>query len=208
MKKFALGCGGLVGVLLLVAIAVGIGGCGSYNRLVSLQQGTESSWAQVENQYKRRSDLIPNLVQTVQGAANFEKSTLTEVVAARASATQVKIDPANITAQQLQQFEEAQGRLSSALSRLLVTVERYPELRANANFRDLQAQIEGTENRIAVERQKFNTSVQSYNTAVRQFPGSLVARFGHFPPKPYFQAPAGSETPPKVNFDFGRQTNK
>ena len=208
MKKFALGCGGLVGVLLLLAAAIGIGGCASYNRLVSLQQGTESSWAQVENQYKRRSDLIPNLVQTVQGAANFEKSTLTEVIEARASATQVKIDPANVTPQQLQQFEEAQGRLSSALSRLLVTVERYPELRANANFRDLQAQIEGTENRIAVERQKFNTAVQMYNTAVRQFPGSLVARFGNFPPKPYFQAPAGSENPPKVNFDFGKSTNR
>jgi LemA protein len=208
MKKFALGCGGLIGLALLVVIAIGIGGCGSYNRLVSLQQGTESAWAQVENQYKRRSDLIPNLVQTVQGAANFEKSTLTEVVEARASATQVKVDPANITPQQLQQFEQAQGRLSSALSRLLVTVERYPELKANTNFRDLQAQIEGTENRIAVERQKFNTAVQMYNTALRQFPGSLVARFGNFPPKPYFQAPAGSENPPKVNFDFGTPAKK
>jgi LemA protein len=208
MKKFALGCGGLIGLALIVAAAVGIGGCASYNRIVSLQQGTESSWAQVENQYKRRSDLIPNLVQTVQGAANFEKSTLTEVIEARASATQVKVDPANVTPAQLQQFEQAQGRLSSALSRLLVTVERYPELRANANFRDLQAQIEGTENRIAVERQKFNTSVQMYNTAIRQFPGSFVARFGAFQPKPYFQAPAGSENPPKVNFDFGKSTNK
>jgi LemA protein len=208
MKKFALGCGGLIAVLLLVVLAVGIGGCGSYNKIVSLQQGTESAWAQVENQYKRRSDLIPNLVQTVQGAANFEKSTLTDVIQARASATQVKIDPANITPEQLQQFEKAQNQLSSALSRLLVTVERYPELRANANFRDLQAQIEGTENRIAVERQKFNTAVQDYNTAIRQFPGSFVAGFGHFTPKPYFQAPAGSENPPKVNFDFGKPTNK
>src|ERR1051325_6937526 len=208
MKKFALGCGGLIAVLLLVLLAVGIGGCGSYNKIVSLQQGTESAWAQVENQYKRRSDLIPNLVQTVQGAANFEKSTLTDVIQARASATQVKIDPANITPEQLQQFEKAQNQLSSALSRLLVTVERYPELKANANFRDLQAQLEGTENRIAVERQNFNGAVQSYNTAIRQFPGSLVAGFGHFPAKPYFQAPAGSENPPKVNFDFGKPTNK
>jgi LemA protein len=208
MKKFALGCGGVVGVLLLIAIAIGIGGCSTYNRIVSLQQGTESSWAQVENQYKRRTDLIPNLVQTVQGAANFEKSTLNDVVQARASATQVKIDSANMTPEQLQQFEKAQGQLSSALSRLLVSVERYPELKANANFRDLQAQIEGTENRIAVERQKFNSAVQSYNTAIRQFPGSFVAGFRHFTPKPYFQAPAGSENPPKVNFDFGKPTNK
>jgi LemA protein len=208
MKKFALGCGGLLGVLLLIAIALGIGGCGTYNRLVALQQGTESSWAQVENQYKRRTDLIPNLVQTVQGAANFERSTLNEVVQARASATQVKIDPANLTPQKLQEFEQAQGQLSSALSRLLVTVERYPELKANANFRDLQAQIEGTENRIAVERQNFNTAVQAYNTAIRQFPGSLVAGFGNFTAKPYFQAPTGSETPPKVNFDFGKPAGK
>ncbi|HMJ89097.1 MAG TPA: LemA family protein [Candidatus Acidoferrum sp.] len=208
MKKWVLGCGGLVGVVLLLAVVVVIGGCGTYNRLVSLQQGTESSWAQVENQYKRRIDLVPNLVQTVQGAANFEKSTLTEVIQARASATQVTIDPANMTPEKLQQFDRAQGQLSSALSRLLVTVERYPELKANANFRDLQAQLEGTENRIAVERQKFNDAVRSYNTAVRQFPGSLVARFGNFTPKPYFQAPAGAENPPKVDFNFGKTTNQ
>src|SRR5688572_852009 len=171
MKKSALGCGVVVAAILLIAIVVGVGGCGTYNRIVSLQQGTESAWAQVENQYKRRMDLIPSLVQTVQGAANFERMTLNEVVQARASATQVKIDPANITPAQLQQFEKAQGQLSSALSRLLVTVERYPELKANANFRDFQAQLEGTENRIAVERQKFNTAVQAYNTAIRQFPG-------------------------------------
>ena len=208
MKKSALGCGGVVAVLLLIAIVLGIGGCGTYNRIVSLQQGTESAWAQVENQYKRRTDLIPNLVQTVQGAANFERTTLNEVIQARASATQVKVDPANITPAQLQEFEKAQGQLSSALSRLLVTVERYPELKANANFRDLQAQIEGTENRIAVERQKFNTAVQAYNTAIRQIPGSFVARLGRFSPKPYFDAPAGAENPPAINFDFGRTTNK
>ncbi len=209
MKKFALGCGGIVGLLLLVAIVAAIGGCGTYNKLVGLQQGTESSWAQVENQYKRRADLVPNLVQTVQGAANFEKSTITEVIQARAAATQVKVDPANLTAEQLQQFEKTQGNLSSALSRLLVTVERYPELKANANFRDLQAQLEGTENRIAVERQKFNESVRGYNTAIRQFPASLIASLGRFAAKPYFQAPAGSENAPKVNFEFGKPaTNK
>src|SRR5947208_2945895 len=194
MKKFALGCGGIVGVILLIAIAVAIGGCGSYNRLVSLQQGTESAWAQVENQYKRRTDLVPNLVQTVQGAANFEKSTLTEVVQARASATQVKIDPANITPEQLQQFEKAQGQLSSALSRLLVTVERYPELKANANFRDLQAQLEGTENRISVERRNFNDVVMTYNTAVKSFPGVLYAGMFGYAPKPYFAATAAAQT--------------
>jgi LemA protein len=204
MKKWGLGCGALLGVVLLVAGAVFIGGCNTYNSLVGLQQRTEASWAQVENQYKRRADLVPNLVQTVQGAANFEKSTLTDVVQARAAATQVKIDPANITPQQLQQFEQAQGQLSSALSRLLVTVERYPELRANANFRDLQAQLEGTENRIAVERQKFNDAVRDYNTAIKRFPASFVAGFGGFTAKPYFQAPAGSENAPKVNFDFGK----
>jgi LemA protein len=208
MKKWGLGCGGVVVVLLLLALIAGVGGCGTYNKIVSLQQGTESAWAQVENQYKRRADLVPNLVQTVQGAANFERQTLNEVVEARAAATQVKIDPANITPQQLQQFEEAQGRLSSALSRLLVTVERYPELKANANFQTLQAQIEGTENRIAVERQRFNDAVRAYNTLIRQFPASLVAGFGRFTPKPYFQAPAGSETPPQVKFDFGKGTNK
>lgn len=207
MKKVAWGCGGLLGVVLLVAIAVGIGGCATFNHLVSSQQHTESAWAQVENQYKRRGDLVPNLVQTVQGAANFERSTLTEVIEARAAASQVKIDPANITPEQLRQFEQAQGRLSSALSRLLVTVERYPELRANANFQTLQAQIEGTENRIAVERQKFNEAVRKYNTAVRKFPNSLVAGFAGFTAKPYFQAPAGSDAPPNVKFDFGKRTN-
>ena len=207
MKKWALGCGGLALVGILLVGVVFIGGCGSYNRLVSLQQSTESSWAQVQNVYQRRMDLIPNLVKTVEGAANFERSTLTEVVQARASATQVKIDPANVTPEQMAEFEKTQAHLSSALSRLLVTVERYPELKANANFRDLQAQLEGTENRITVERQKFNDTARQYNTAIRQFPGSIVAGFGHFTPKPYFQATPGSETPPQVQFNFGK-TNK
>ncbi len=204
MKKWLLGCGGLVALALVFALILFLGGCGAYNKIVSLQQGTESSWAQVENQYKRRLDLVPNLVKTVEGAANFEKSTLAEVVQARASATQMKIDPANITPDQLKQFEQMQAKLSSALSRLLVTVEKYPELRASANFRDLQAQLEGTENRIAVERQKFNEAVRAYNTAIKQFPGSFIAGFGRFTPKPYFQAPAGADQPPGVSFEFGK----
>jgi LemA protein len=210
MKKFALGCGGVVAVLLLIAIALGIGGCGSYNRLVSLSQGTDRAWADVQNVYQRRLDLIPNLVATVQGAANFEKSTITEVTAARASVGQVKIDANNAPkdAESLKRFEQAQGALSSALSRLLVVAERYPELKATTNFRDLQAQLEGTENRIAVERRKFNEAVQSYNTAVKSFPAVLYAGAMGFQPKPFFQAAAGAETAPKVQFDFNKPTNK
>src|SRR3954467_4417003 len=205
MKKLVIVGVIVLGILLLIVMAGG-----SYNRLVRLSQGVNGSWAQVQNQYQRRLDLIPNLVSTVSGAANFEKSTLTEITSARASVGQVKIDQnqAPTDPAKLQEFERAQGQLSSALSRLLVSVERYPELKANANFRDLQAQLEGTENRIAVERQNFNNAVREYNTAVRQFPGSLVAGFGHFTPKPYFQAPAGSENPPKGDFNFGKPTNK
>jgi LemA protein len=211
MKKFALGCGGIVGVFLLIVIALAIGGCNSYNRLVKLSQGTDRAWADVQNVYQRRYDLIPNLVATVQGAANFEKSTITEVTAARASVGQVKLDPNNAPrdAEALRRFEQAQGALSSALSRLLVVAERYPELRATQAFRDLQAQLEGTENRIAVERRNFNEAVQAYNTAVKSFPNMLYAGAMGFQPKPYFQSAAGAETAPKVQFDFGKpSTNK
>ena len=202
MKKYALGCGGVIILLLLI---VGVGGCGSYNRLVTLSQDTDASWAQVQSQYQRRADLIPNLVQTVSGAANFEKSTITEVTAARASVGQVSIDKnqAPTDPAKLAEFERAQTQLSSALSRLLVVVERYPELRATSSFRDLQAELAGTENRIAVERMRFNQSVQRYNTATRTFPSVLMATLFNFHPKPYFQSVAGAETPPKVNFDFG-----
>src|SRR5438874_3060298 len=156
MSKALFGCLAIAAIIVFIAL---IGGCavaGSYNRLVSLQQKVDQSWAQVQNVYQRRADLVPNLVNTVAGAANFEKSTLTEITNARASVGQVKIDPGTAPSdpQKLAEFEQAQSRLSGALSRLLVVVERYPELRANANFRDLQAQLEGTENRIAVERQK------------------------------------------------------
>jgi LemA protein len=207
MKKVALGCGGILVLLVLVLL---MGGCGSYNRLVTLSQDTDAKWAQVQNQYQRRFDLIPNLVNTVSGAANFEKSTLTDITSARASVGQVNInrnqaptDPAK-----LQEFDRAQGQLSSALSRLLVVVERYPDLRANSNFRDLQAELAGTENRIAVERMRFNESVQNYNTAVRKLPAALYAGAMGFHPKPYFQSASGAETAPKVNFDFGKATNK
>jgi LemA protein len=208
MKKYGLGCVGVGALLILLVV---MGGCGSYNRLVRLSQGVDSQWAQVQSQYQRRADLIPNLVQTVSGAANFEKSTLTDIVKARASVGQVQgqlnANQAPNNAEQLRQFEQAQNQLSSALSRLLVVVERYPELKANNNFRDLQAQLEGTENRIAVERMRFNEAVQSYNTAIKSVPTVLYAGVAGFHPKPYFQSAPGSENAPKVQFDFGKQTS-
>ena len=195
-------------VLLVIAgviVAVLAWGIGANNKMVRLDQSVDSQWAQVQNVYQRRADLIPNLVKTVEGAANFEKSTLTEVVNARASVGKVQIDPskAPTNPQTMQQFQAAQDQLSSALSRLLVVVERYPELKANQNFVNLQAQLEGTENRISVERGRFNDSTRDYNTYIKQFPGSLVAGFRNFQTKAYFQATAGSEKPPEVNFSFG-----
>src|SRR5450755_578625 len=205
MKKLAIIFGILVVLGVFILIFVAVAG-GSYNRLVKLSQAVDSQWAQVQNVYQRRADLIPNLVATVSGAANFEKSTLTEVVQARASVGQVKIDPNNAPSDpaKLAAFEQAQGQLSSALSRLLVVVERYPDLKATENFRDLQAQLEGTENRISVERRDFNAAVQNYNTAIKSFPTFLYAGACHFYEKPYFAASAGAETPPKVQFDFNK----
>ena len=205
MNKFAIGCGGLVVLALFVAFIVALFFGGTYNRLIRLQQNVDQQWAQVQNVYQRRADLIPNLVNTVAGAANFEKSTLTEVTNARASVGRVQLDPnkAPTDAAQLEQFQAAQGQLSSALSRLLVVVERYPELRANQNFLSLQAQLEGTENRISVERGNFNTVVQSYNIAVRSFPTNLIAGMFGFPPRPFFAATPGAERPPPVQFNFG-----
>jgi LemA protein len=202
MKKVALGC---IGLVVLLGLILFLGGCGSYNRLVGFSQDVDSKWAQVQTDYQRRYDLIPNLVNTVAGAANFEKSTLTEITRARASVGQVQVNrnQAPPNAAELERFQQAQDQLSSALSRLLVVVERYPELKANSNFRDLQAQLEGTENRIAVARRDFNLSVQTYNTAVRRFPTMVVAGMFGFHPKPYFQSVTGAETPPKVQFDFG-----
>src|SRR5438132_3734062 len=175
MNKFAIGCGGVVVILLFIVIIAALALGGIYNRLVRLQQSVDQSWAQVQNVYQRRADLIPNLVNTVSGAANFEKSTIVEVTNARASVGQVKIDPnkAPTDPAQLEQFQAAQGQLSNAISRLLVVVERYPELKSNQNFLGLQAQLEGTENRITVERGNFKTAVQNYNTAVTSFPTTL-----------------------------------
>jgi len=206
MKKLAIGCGVLLVLGIIVLTLVVVAG-GSYNRLVKLSQGVNSSWAQVQNVYQRRADLIPNLVATVSGAANFEKSTLTEITAARASVGQMKIDPnsAPTDPAKLAEFEKTQGALSSALSRLLVVVERYPDLKANENFRDLQAQIEGTENRISVERERFNVAVQSYNTAVKSFPAVFYAGMFGFTEKPYFTATTGAEKPPQVQFDFNKK---
>src|SRR5881394_232568 len=191
----------VIGLILLVVFL----GAGSYNRLVGLDQAVQKQWAQVQNVYQRRADLIPNLVATVSGAANFEKSTLTEITEARASVGQIRLDPnkAPDDPAKLAEFQKAQDHLSSALSRLLVVVERYPDLKATGNFRDLQAQLEGTENRITVERQKFNEAVQRYNTAVKSFPAVFLAGMFGFQPKPYFAAVEGAATPPKVEFDFG-----
>src|SRR5438045_6667536 len=181
--------------ILGLAVILSLSGCNSYNRLVTLEQNANKKWADVQTVYQRRADLIPNLVNTVQGAANFEKSTLTEVTNARASVGRVQLDPnkAPTDAAQLEQFQAAQGQLSNALSRLLVVVERYPELKANQNFLGLQAQLEGTENRISVERNNFNSAVQQYNTALSTFPTNMLNKMFGFQPKPFFTAQAGSE---------------
>jgi LemA protein len=196
----------ILGVICVAVAFLVISVIGSYNGLVGLSQGVDAKWAQVQTVYQRRADLIPNLVATVSGAANFEKSTLTNVTEARASVGRMQLDPnkAPSDAAQLAQYQAAQGQISSALSRLLVVSENYPDLKSNTNFRDLQAQIEGTENRISVARQDFNNVVQTYNTKVKTFPAVLIAGLMGFSPKPYFQADAGSQAAPKVNFDFGK----
>jgi LemA protein len=210
MGKYILGCLGvaLVGVIILVIIGFATA-TGIYNNLVSLKQSVDGKWAEVQNQYQRRTDLIPNLVQTVSGAANFEKSTLIAVTQARASVGQVKIDPSHAPTDpaQLQQFEAAQGSLGNAISRLLVVSEKYPDLKANQNFLDLQAQLEGTENRITTARNYFNQAAQDYNTAIKRFPTVFFASMMGFTERPYFQAVAGSDVPPPVHFDFNTPTN-
>jgi LemA protein len=186
-------------VILFVFILFGAGGC-SYNGLVKERENVNSAWAQVENVYQRRADLIPNLVNTVKGAANFEKSTLEAVVTARASATQVKLDANNLDEAGLKRFQQAQDGLSSAISRLLMVTENYPDLKANKNFSELQAQLEGSENRITTERKKFNDVVRTYNTKVSSFPTNLFAGMFGFTSKAYFEATAGADKAPEVNF--------
>jgi len=197
MKKFL--------PLILIAIVVfGLysWGKGFNNTAVSLKESATKTWANVESSYQRRNDLIGNLVKTVQGAADFEKGTLTAVIEARAKATSITIDPTNITPEQLAKFNQAQGGLSGALKSLLVTVERYPELKANQNFLELQSQLEGTENRINVARDRFNETVEPYNKHIKTFPNSLLAGILNFDAMSYFKSEAGSEKAPDVNFDL------
>lgn len=187
------------GKLWLLLLIPFLSGCG-YNKMVTMDEQVASQWAQVENVYQRRADLIPNLVSTVKGYADFEKETLTGVIEARAKATSVQIDPTNLDASSMQQFQAAQDGLSSALSRLMVVVERYPDLKANQNFLELQAQLEGTENRIAVERKKFNEVTQNYNAYIRRFPTLITAKIFNFDSKPYFKAEESAKEVPKVEF--------
>ena len=196
-----MGCGIVVLILMVVVGGAFVWGVGVNNGLVQKQVAVDGAWANVENVYQRRADLIPNLVETVKGVANFEKSTMTAVVEARAKATQMVVTPEVLNdPKRFEQFQKVQGELSGALSRLMAVAENYPELKANTNFLELQSQLEGTENRIAVERRRFNETVQSYNTAIRVFPASLVASFRGFGPKSFFAADAGAETAPKVKF--------
>lgn len=198
MKKTGI----IIGIIAVLAV-IFLWGISVNNRLVTADEGVQKAWAQVENVYKRRADLIPQLVATVQGAADYEKSVLTEVTNARAGVDNVKVDPSQLTEEQVAAYQKAQDNLSKAVANTIkVTVERYPELTATQGFRDLQTQLEGTENRITVERGKFNEAVQSYNTSLRRFPASIIAGICGFQKKGYFTAPEGSEEPVKVEFDF------
>ena len=186
----------IIGVILLL----GGCGCGRYNQMVSSDENVKAKWANVQSDYQRRADLIPNLVNTVKGAANFEQETLTRVIEARAKATSVNVNADDLTPEKIAQFQQAQAQLSGALSRLLVTVEQYPELKANQNFMDLQKQLEGTENRIKVSRNDFNTAVQGYNNTVRQFPNNIFAGMFGFRARQPFTADPGAERAPEVKF--------
>ena len=197
MKK---GCLVILAIVVVVGIALFGWVKGTYNGLVEQQESVKSAWGQVENVYQRRADLIPNLVNTVKGYATHERETLEAVMNARANATSVKIDPSNMDEASLKKFQDAQGELSSALSRLIAVSEAYPELKANENFLNLQNQLEGTENRITVERQKFNQVVQGYNTMARKFPANIIASIFGFSQKPYFEAQAGADKAPTVDF--------
>ncbi|MBO7561543.1 MAG: LemA family protein [Bacteroidales bacterium] len=195
MKK--LGC---LGIILIAVIALVLWGLGKYNSLVSQDENVNKAWAQVENQYQRRADLIPNLVETVKGYAEHESETLQNVIEARAKATSITVDPNNLTEEALKQYQQAQGELSNALGRLMVTIERYPDLKANQNFLELQSQLEGTENRVNNARDAFNEAAQTYNTMVRKFPANIVASIFGFKNKAYFAAAEGASEAPKVQF--------
>lgn len=187
-------------IILAAVILIAIFCATSYNSMVSQDEAVGTAWSNVENQYQRRADLIPNLVNTVKGYANHEKETLEAVISARAKATQTSINLNEISSEKMAAFQQAQGELSSALSRLMVSIERYPDLKANQNFQALQAQLEGTENRISVERRKFNEIARAYNTSIRRFPKNIVAGLFGFEKRPYFEAQEGSEKAPEVKF--------
>ena len=193
---------GLLTIIIIAAILLGgfIWVKGAYNNMVVADENVQAAWSQVENVYQRRADLVPNLVETVKGYAAHESSTLENVVAARAKATQLTVDPSDLTEEALAQFSQAQGELSSALGRLLLIQENYPDLKANQQFLELQAQLEGTENRISTERMKFNETAKAYNTLIRKFPDNILASVFGFEKKAYFEAQAGAETAPKVEF--------
>lgn len=190
----------IVVILAAIVLIGGCSGCSTYNTLVNHDENVENAWSKVQSAYQRRADLIPNLVNTVKGYADFEQETLTAVVNARAKATSVNVDASNLNAAQIQKFQQAQAGLSSSLGRLLVTVEKYPELKANRNFLELQSQLEGTENRIKVERDRFNDSVTTYNKATRQFPAAFYASIFGFDKRARFEAEAAAENAPKVEF--------
>lgn len=193
----------IVGIVVgLLALIVGWTGCGKYNTIVTKQEATKKAWAQVENVYQRRMDLIPNLVNTVKGAADFEKTTLTQVVEARAKATQMTVDASKLSPDQIKAFQSSQGELSQALGRLMVVAEQYPQLRATEAFRDLQVQLEGTENRITVERKKFNDIVGDYNTYIKRFPNNIFAGMMGAEEKGYFEMAEGADVAPEVQFEF------
>jgi LemA protein len=200
MKKGCLITIIIVGFLALVVLGIVLWGTKVYNGMVTMQESVTSQWGNVETTYQRRSDLIPNFVNTVKGAANFEQTTLTQVIEARAKATSITIDPTKMTAENMQQFQQAQGQVSSALGRLMVVMEKYPELKATQNFRDLQVELEGTENRISVERRRFNEVALTYNTYIRRFPQNFLAGMFGFQTKPYFEATEGAEKAPEVKF--------
>lgn len=191
----------VLAVIVLFIFGIFRWGTNTYNSMVTNREAVTSQWGNVQTQYQRRMDLIPNFVNTVKGAANFEQTTLTQVIEARAKATSVTVDPRNITPDALAKFQQAQSGVSSALGRLMVVVEKYPELKATQNFRDLQTELEGTENRIATERNKFNEVAKTYNVLVQRFPASIIAGMFHFDTKPYFESAAGAEKAPEVKFN-------